>query len=134
MLSVIDVAPTAPVLVQEHEMRVSVVDAAKDGTATLPLRRDPSDKWLANAADRTNTPPIPISSSSDSGHWWEQDLRQHNPRPRRDLNDSPGPSTSPSPTSQAPTDEPNLLNPPSPNGNAYLNLSPYQGLTDNSDK
>jgi hypothetical protein len=41
MLSVIDFALAAPVAVQKHEVRVSVVDAAMDGTATLPLRRYP---------------------------------------------------------------------------------------------
>jgi hypothetical protein len=90
MLSIIDIALAAPVVVQEHEVRVSVVDAAKDGTAMSPLRWDPSDKWLANAADRTNAPSIP--RSSDSGHWREQEPRQHNPsspQGNTDLNPSP---------------------------------------------
>jgi hypothetical protein len=142
MLSVIDFALAAPVVIQEHEVRVNVVDAAKDGTA-------PSDKWPTNAADRTNTPMIP--ESSNSGHWRQQKPRQHNPRSPMDSNGSPEPSnpappidinanyvqssspppgpgpTSPSPTSQAPTDEPDLLNPSSPHGNTDLNPSPYQG-------
>jgi hypothetical protein len=80
MPSVIDFALAAPVVAQKHEVRVNAVDAANDGTATLALRRDPSDKWLANAADRTNALPIP--RSSDSGHRREQpeEPRQHNPR------------------------------------------------------
>ncbi len=45
MLSVIDFARTAPVVVQEHEVGVSVMDAAIDGTAASPLRRDLSNKW-----------------------------------------------------------------------------------------
>jgi hypothetical protein len=90
MLSVIDFALAAPVVVREHEVRVSVVDAAKGGTATSPLRRDPSDKWLANAADRTNAPTIP--RSSESVHWREQEPRQYNPTPQKDSNVSPEPS------------------------------------------
>ncbi|KAN0114077.1 hypothetical protein V8E52_007053 [Russula decolorans] len=137
MLSVIDFALTAPVAVQKHQVRVSAVDAAKDRTATLPLRRDPSDKWLANAADRTNVPPIP--RSSDSGHWREHEPRQHNPRPRTDskglpepskpapsidLNADYYPSPSPSPPPPPPpTDEPDPLNPSSPHSNTDLNPS-----------
>ncbi|KAF8502018.1 hypothetical protein F5888DRAFT_1800527 [Russula emetica] len=133
MLSVIDFALAAPVVVQEHEVRVSVVDAAKDGTATSPLRWYPSDKWPANAADRTNTPPI--LGSSNSGHWREQQPRQHNPRSRTDSNGSPEPSNPappidsspppgpgsnpPSPPGQAPTDEPDLLNPSSPHDDSH---------------
>jgi hypothetical protein len=167
MLSVIDFALTAPVVVQKYEVRISAVDAAKDGTST------------ASAADRTNAPPIP--RSLDSGHWREQEPRQHNPSSRTDSNDPPEPSkpalsidlnadyspspspphidpnansppsaspphidpnansppppppppgpesTSPLPTSQAPTDEPDPLNPSSPHGNTYLNPSLYQG-------
>jgi hypothetical protein len=137
LLSVIDFALAAPVVLQEHEVRVSVVDAAKGGTATSPLRRDTSNKWLANAADRTNAPLIP--RSSESGHWREQEPRQPNPRSRTDSKGSPEPSnpappidlyannprspspppgpgsTSPSPSSRAPTaDEPDPLNPSSP--------------------
>jgi hypothetical protein len=162
MLSVIDMALAAPVIVQKHEVRVGMVDTVKDGTATSesPLRRDRSDKWLlANAADRTNAPPS-IPRSSDSGHWREQEPRQYNPRPRTDSNDSPEPSNpappidpytnnplsaspppgpgsaSPSPMSQVPTDESNPLNPPSPHGNTDLNFFSYQGqgLTDDSDR
>ena len=94
MLSVIDIALAAPVPVKEHQVRVSVVDAAKDGTGTSSLRRDPSDKWLANAADRTNAPPIPIPRSSDSGDWREQEPRQHKPRSGTDSIGSPEPSNS----------------------------------------
>jgi hypothetical protein len=162
MLSVIDFALAAPVAVREHEVRVSVVDAAKDGIATSPLRQDPSDKWLANAADRANAPPT--LRSPDSGHWREQEPRQNNlrtvidsdglpeaeplkPAPSIDLNanppedQSPRPppglgSTFPSLTSQAPTVEHDPLNPePSaPHSNTGLSPSPYQGLgpTDNS--
>jgi hypothetical protein len=138
MLSIFNFALAAPVVVQEHEMHVSVVDAAKDRTATSSLRRDPSDKWLANAADRTNPPPI--LRSSDSGHWREQEPGQRNPRSRGDSNGSPEPSnpappinlyannynprpppgpgsTSSSPMSQVPTDESDPLNPLSPHGN-----------------
>jgi hypothetical protein len=106
MLSVIDFALAAPVVVQEHGVHVSVVNAAKDGAATSPLRRDPSDKWLASAADRTNPPPIP--RSSDSGHWREQEPRQHNPRPRTYSKDSPEPSN------PAPPIDPYANNPPNP--------------------
>jgi hypothetical protein len=141
MLSVIDFALAAPVAVQEHEVRVSVVDAAMDGTATSPLRQDPSDKWLANAADRANAPPT--LRSPDSGHWREHEPRQQTgplkPALSIDLNVDPpedqsprplpGPgSTFPSLTSQAPTDEHDPLNPgpSSPHGNTDLNPSPYQ--------
>jgi hypothetical protein len=103
MFSVIDFALAAPVAVQKHEVRVSMVDTVKDGTATSPLRRDLSDK---NAADRTNALP-PIPRSSDSGHWREQEPRQYNPRPRTDSNDSPEPS-----------------NPAPPNNNNPLRPSP----------
>ena len=162
ILSVIGFAPAAPVVVQEHDVRVSGVDAANDETAPSRLRRDP---WQANssAADRTNAPLIPRSSarSSDSGHWREQqEPRQHKPRSRTNSNYPPEPSnpappidltddtppspslpparpgsTSPSLTSQAPTVEPDPLNPSSsPHGNTDLNPSPYQGqgLTDDS--
>jgi hypothetical protein len=44
MLSVIDFAFAAPVVVQEREVRVSVVDATNDGTARSTLRRDQSGK------------------------------------------------------------------------------------------
>ena len=163
--SVVDFVLAAPVVVQEHKVRISVVDAAKDGTDTSPLRRrrgrDPSGKWPANAADRTNAPPIP--RSSDSGHWREHEPRQHNPRPRTEskgspepsnpapsidlyANNPPGPSSSPPPPepgsasplplSQAPTDEPDPLNPSSLHGNTDLNSSHYQGQgpTDNFDR
>jgi hypothetical protein len=134
--SVIDFALAAPVVVQEHEVRVSVVGAANDRTATSSLRRDPSNKWPANAPD---APPTPILRSSD---WRES--RQHNLRSRTDSIGSPElsnsaslyannpPTTSPSPTNQAPTDEPDS----SPHGNTDLNPSPYegQGPTDNSDR
>jgi hypothetical protein len=140
MLSVIDFALAAPVATQEHEVRVSVGGAANDGAAmSPPLRPDPSDKWPANAADRTNAPPIP--RSSDSGHHGEQESRQHNPRsptnsngspepsnpnpaPPIDANNPPSPSpppgpqagsTSPLPASQASTNEPS-----SPHGNTDL--------------
>jgi len=147
MLPVIDFALAAPVVVQEHEVRVSVVDAAKDGTAPLPPQRDLSYKRLANAQ--------PIPRSSDSGHWREQ--RQYSLRLRTDsigslepanpaspigLHANNPPSLSPPPgpgstsTSQAPTDKPDPLNPSSPHGNTYLTPSLYQGQgpTDNSDR
>jgi hypothetical protein len=132
MLSVIDFALAAPVGVQEHEVRVSVGGAAKDRIAISPLRRDPSDKWLANAADWTNAAaalPIPRSSNSDS------DPTLPIAKPPLDLNADPIPSpplqvgpghTSPSLTSRSLTDEPDPLNLPSPHGNTYLNPSPYQ--------
>ena len=69
LFSVIDFALTAPVVVREHE----VVDSAKDG--------------LANAADRINVP-----RTSDSGHGWEHEPKQRNPRPRIGPDDSPEPS------------------------------------------
>ena len=142
MLSIIDFALTAPVVVQKH----SGVDAAKDGKTTYSLW-DPS----------TNALPTP--RSSDSGHWKEQEPRQHDLRSRTDSSGSPepgepsnspianppSPSPSPSlrldpgstsrlPTSQAPTDEPDPLNlgPSSLHGNTYLN--PSSGPTDNSDR
>ena len=133
MLSGIDFALAAPVFVQERGVRVSVVDAANDGTA-LPLRRDQSDKWPANAADRTNAPPIPRS-----GYWREQVPRQHKPSNPAELpidldaNYPPSPSYPPGfepthlPTIQAPTDEPNPLNPLSPHGNTYSSPSFYNG-------
>jgi hypothetical protein len=71
MLSVIDFALAAPVVVQEHQVS--------------PPRPDP---WPANAADRTNVPPI--SRSSDSGHWREQEPRQHNLKSRTDLHQQSG--------------------------------------------
>ena len=190
MLSVINFALAAPVVVQKREMHVS--EAVDSRTDSSPLRRDSLGKWLANAADRTNALPIPRSSS---GPWLELEPRQHypidspegsggsKPLPLWDLNYLPlpsptgqpptnqlptgepstsEPSTSKPPTSKPPTDEPHSLNPsstsgnidlnilpqdqgsiddshtlsPSPHGNAYLNLSPYQGqgLTDNSDR
>jgi hypothetical protein len=66
-------------------------------------------------------------------------------RPPMDLNADytpsprppPGPeSTSPLPTSQAPTDEPGPSNPSSSHGNTDLNHSLYQcqGLTDDSNR
>src|SRR6266852_6404872 len=103
MLSFIDLALTAPVVVQEHEVRVSVMDTTIDGTATSPLRRDPSDKW---PADWTNTPWIP--RWSDSGHWREHVPRQYNLRSRTDSNGSPEPSN------PAPPIDPYANNPPSP--------------------
>ena len=143
MLSVIDFALAAPVVVREHD------SMADNGIAVSPLRPDPS--WSANAVDQINAPPIP--RSSDLGDWWEQEPGYHNPRSRTDSIGSPEPSnpannppslsppagpgsTPPLPTSQAPTDEtdPLKLNPSSPHGNADLNLSLYQGQgpTDNS--
>ncbi len=83
-------------------------DPPDAGTATSPLRRDPSDKWLANAADRANAPPIPRLSDSGHSSWREQELRQHNPRPRTDSDDSPEPSH------PAPPIDPYANNPPSP--------------------
>lgn len=109
ILSVIDFALAAPVVVQEHEARVSVVDVAKDGTATSPLRRDP-------AADRTNARPIPR----------EQEPRQHNKRMPPPGSTPPPESTPPPPISQA-TYKPDPLNPPSPYSNTDSNVSPYQG-------
>lgn len=154
MLSVIDFGLAVPVVVQQHEARVSMVGADKDGTAsTSPLQRDLSDKWLANAMDdQTNAPPIP--RPSDSGHWREWEPRQHNPSLRTDSNDSPEPSnprpaplntdlnadlldpnanspspspqprsgsgpSSPSPTNQAPTNEPDPLSPLSPHDDSH---------------
>jgi hypothetical protein len=138
MLSVIEFAAlAAPVVVQEHEVRVSVVGAAKDGTATSPLRRDPSDKWLANAADRTNAPPIP--RSSDSGYRGAQEPRQHNPdnpappiaKPPLDLNVDPIPSPrvgplagpSPGPTTSSTSQEPTQHNPALPIAKPPLDLN-----------
>jgi len=118
MLSIIDFALAAPVVVQKH----SGVDAAKDGKTTSPLRWDPS----------TNA--LPTSRSSDSGHWQEQEPGQDDLRSRTDSSGSPEPgeppnspianppspspslrlgpgSTSRLPTSQAPTDKTDSLNP-----------------------
>jgi hypothetical protein len=97
MLCVTDFALAAPVTVQGHEVRVRVVDAVKpvqDETATSPLRRGPSDKWLMNAAGLTNAP---IPRSSDSGHWRDQEPRQHDSRSRTESNGSPEPSNPPPP-------------------------------------
>ena len=120
---------------------------------TSPVRRDPSIKWPANAADRTNAVPPAIPRSPDSGHWLEQEPRQHNPStnsndplegrggsellPNWDPNNLPFPSpTRQPPTSEPPTDEPHPLNPSSPltHGNTDLNPSYYQaqGQTDGS--
>ena len=110
MISVIDFALAAPVVVQKRALHVSGED---DGTDTSPLR-------LANAAYRTNTLPIP--RPSDSGHWLEQEPRQHNPidsgsggskpLPLWDLNDTPPPSpTSQPPTNQLSTGEPSTSQP-----------------------
>ena len=117
MLFVIDFALAAPVVVQKREVHVSRADEMID---TSPLGRDPSSKWLANTVDRANT--LLILRSSDSGHWLEQEPRQHNPidsndppegsggpkpLPLWDLNDSPPPSpTDQPPTNQLPTGEP----------------------------
>jgi hypothetical protein len=144
ILSVIDFALAAPVVVQEHELRFSVVDTANDGAAMSLLRWDPSDKWPADAADWTNAPLIP--RSSDSGHHREQESRQHDPRSPTDSTGSPEPSTpappiglhadnppsppagpgpgstSSLPTRQAPTNEPS-----SPHGNTDLISLPGPG-------
>ena len=71
LFSVLDFALAAPVVasVREHEVRVRMVDAAKDG--------------LADAGDWINAP------GSFSGHWREHEPRQHDPT---DPTDSPGPS------------------------------------------
>jgi len=163
MLSVINFAFAAPVVVQEHEVRVREVDAAKDGIATSPpsLGQGPLDKWLANAVGWANGLQIP--RSSNLGHWQEE-ARQDNLRSRTDSNGSPKPSnpapptdphandplspspspplgpgsTSQMPKSQSPTGEPDQLNPgtSTPHGNTDLNPSPYQGLgpIDTSDR
>jgi hypothetical protein len=130
MLSVIDFAFAAPVVVQEREVRVSVVDAANDGTARSTLRRDQSGKWPANVADRTDAPLIP--RLSDSGYWRKQVPRYNpgsrtdsndpsNPAPPIELNDPPTPDVPPGfesasllSTNQAPTDSnrPSKLAPP----------------------
>jgi hypothetical protein len=122
MLSVIDFTLAAPVVVQEHEVRISV-DTAKDGTATLPLRRDPSDKWLANAADPTNAP-----RSSDSGHWRGQEPKQHNPRRRRYFNDA-APPKDPSPDGS-----PQIASSPdrSPSFGSWLPADSHSGSTGSS--
>ena len=136
MPSVIDFALAAPVVAQKHEIRASAVDAVKDGTATPPRRHDPSDNWTADAAYQTNALPVPRSSGSD--HGWEQKRRQHT-GPAVDQSQSPPPgpgsTTSPSLTSQAPTDRPDSLNPSTRSGNTDLNHPLYQarGPTDNSD-
>jgi hypothetical protein len=149
ILSVINFALAAPVVVQQHEVRASVVDLTNDGTTTSALRRDPSFKWPASVADQTNA--SPISRSSDSGILRGQEPMQHNLRSPTDSNDLPEPSNPPppkdlrtdnapspsvppgfpasSPMGQAPSDEPN---PSSPHGNTDFNTSPYQGPTDNS--
>ena len=116
ILSVIDFTLAAPVVVQNRALHVSGAD---DRTDTSPLRRDPSGKWLANAVDRTNALPIP--RSWDSGHWLEQEPRQHNPTegsggskppPLWDLNNLPLPSpTGQPPTNQLPTGEPSTSQP-----------------------
>ena len=157
MLSVINFALAAPIVIQKPEVRVGELGAAKDGTATSPLslRRDPLDKWPANAALADWTNGLPIPRMSDSGHWHEEP-RHHNLRSQTDSNGSPEPSnpaplmdpphandplspspplgpgsTSQLPKSHSPTGEPDRLNPPSsPDGNEDLNRSPF----DNSDR
>ena len=140
MLSIIDSMLAAPVVVQKREVGISGVDdASEDGTATSPLRRDPS----------TNALPTPISL--DSGHWQEQEPRKHDlmsrtgsdgspesgepSNPPIDLSTDPssptlrGPgSTSRLPTSPVPTGETDPLNlwPSSLHGNTDLNPPPYQ--------
>jgi len=133
VLSVIEFALAAPVVVQEHEVRVSVVPA--------------------NAAvDRTNAPPIRRLLDSP-GHWREQEPRQHHDNPRwgtdssgspepsnidLDANNPPTPSLSPPPgpgsTSLSPAshwqawiDELDPLNPSSPHGNTDINSSHHRG-------
>ena len=102
MFSIIDFALAAPVVVQERGVRVSVVDPVKDETVTSALRRDPSDKWPANAADWTNEPPIPRSLDSRPG--------QHNPR-QRGSNGSPAPSN-PAPSIDSYGNNPLRVSPP----------------------
>src|ERR1700733_1828899 len=109
MLFVIDFALAAPVVAQIHEVRVSVVETAKGGTATSPLRRDPWDKWLGQMRRRPRDcqtqaiGPRQYNNPTDSNGSPERS----NPAPV-DLNtrySSPSPppgSTSPLPTSQAP--------------------------------
>ena len=117
MLSVIDFAFAAPVVVQKRELRVSVVDAANDGAA-MALRRGESGKWPTNAADRTNAN---APRSSDSGYWRKHVPRQHHdtPRSRTNSNGLPEPSN-PSPPidlNNRPPPSPSLppvFDPPSP--------------------
>ena len=118
ILSVIDFMLAAPVVVQKRKVHVSGVDD----------RTDPSGKWwLANAAD-------PIPRSWDSGHWLEQEPRQHNPIDLNDppedsggqhnpidLNDSPEDSGGPKPL---PLWDLNTLPPPSPTGQPPENQLP----------
>ena len=140
MLSIINfvLAAPVPVVVQNREVGVSGVDAAKDDTATSPLRRGPSESTNA----------LPSPRSSDLGYWQEQEPR-HDLRSRTDSDSSgsgepgepsnppidplanpprptllPGSaSTSRLPTSQAPAEEIDPLNPGS-SGNTDLNTSP----------
>jgi hypothetical protein len=113
MHSVVGFALAAPVVVQEHEVRVSMVDAAND---------------LSEPSNPAVVPRTIIDLSSD-------DSSSPSPSPSPSPVPDPG-STSLSPTSQAPTAEPDQLNPSSPHGNADLNLSSYQdqGPTDISDR
>ena len=140
ILSIIDFALAAPVVVQNRGVGISGVGASKDGTATSPLRRDPS----------TNA--LPTARSLDSGHWQEQEPRQHDlvsragpggpPEPGEPSNPpidpfagppsptlrlDPG-STSRLPTSPVPTEGIDPLNPwpSSLHGNTDSNPPPYQ--------
>ena len=79
MLSIIDLALAAPVVVQNRGVGISGVGASKDGTSTPPLRRDP----LTNA--------LPTARPLDSGHWQELEPRQH------DLMSRAGPGWPPEP-------------------------------------
>ena len=122
---VVDFALAAPAVIQKPRVRVSRVDAVKDEMATSLLRRDSSGKW-------------------STGHWREQESRQHNQRPRDDSNGSPppnpvllneppglpvdqppGPASALASSSRSLTDEPDPLNTPWPHGNVDSNTSPY---------
>ncbi len=131
ILSVINLASTAPLSVREiHEVRVDVVDVAKDKTTTLQKRWDTSDKWRRNAAGWANTPPS--ARSSDSDHWSaEQELGPHNARsPKTD------PNASPQPRLGSTDDHPLYPGPSSAQGNLNINsnasLQPRVGSIDNS--
>jgi hypothetical protein len=130
ILSVINLASAAPLLVQEiHEVRVDVVDVPKNKITTLQKGWDTPDKWRRNAAGWTNTPPSARSSHSD--HWSEQELGVHNARsPKTDPNASPQPRlglTDDHPLNQGPSSVQGNLN-----INSNASLQPRVGSTDNS--
>jgi hypothetical protein len=92
ILSVVNFVLAAPVLKRRiHEVRVDVVDIAKDMLVTTVSQKrwKPSDMRSTTAvlADRANAPQNLESSNFD--YRLEQDLRSHDPRSPMDSNPSP---------------------------------------------